>query len=31
MYGEKMLHDSFDGTKGYAIEGGIKDVTSVFT
>ncbi|EIN10398.1 NAD(P)-binding protein [Punctularia strigosozonata HHB-11173 SS5] len=25
MYGEKMLHDRFDGTKGFAIDGGIKD------
>ncbi|KAH9932081.1 NAD(P)-binding protein [Epithele typhae] len=24
-YGDKMLHDKFDGTKGFAIDGGIKD------
>ncbi len=24
-YGNKMVHDLFDGTKGFAIDGGIKD------
>ncbi|KAI0354664.1 NAD-P-binding protein [Trametes cingulata] len=24
-YGEKMLHDQFDGSKGFAIDGGLKD------
>ncbi|KAI8990652.1 NAD-P-binding protein [Trametes punicea] len=24
-YGEKMLHDHFDGSKGFAIDGGLKD------
>ena len=24
-YGDKMLHDQFDGTKGFAIDGGLKD------
>jgi len=26
-YGEKMVNDLFDGTKGFAIDGGIKDAT----
>lgn len=26
-YGEKMVHDAFDGSKGFAIDGGIKDAT----
>lgn len=26
-YGDKMLHDKFDGSKGFAIDGGIKDAT----
>jgi len=29
-YSNKMLHDNFDGTVGFAIDGGIKDATSVF-
>ncbi|OBZ79641.1 putative oxidoreductase YfjR [Grifola frondosa] len=28
-YGEKMLHDSFDGTKGFALDGGLKDSTHI--
>ena len=24
-YGDKMLHDKFDGSKGFAIDGGLKD------
>ncbi|THH26608.1 hypothetical protein EUX98_g7577 [Antrodiella citrinella] len=28
-YGEKILHDAFDGTTGFAIDGGIKDATHV--
>ncbi|KAI0082312.1 NAD(P)-binding protein [Panus rudis PR-1116 ss-1] len=28
-YGEKMVHDLFDGTKGFAIDGGIKDATHI--
>ncbi|KAI0778847.1 NAD-P-binding protein [Trametes elegans] len=26
-YGDKMLHDQFDGTKGFGIDGGLKDST----
>jgi hypothetical protein len=26
-YGDKMLNDSFDGSKGFAINGGIKDAS----
>lgn len=26
-YGEKILNDNFDGAKGFAIDGGIKDAT----
>jgi 3-hydroxyisobutyrate dehydrogenase-like beta-hydroxyacid dehydrogenase len=26
-YGEKFVHNAFDGTKGFAIDGGIKDAT----
>lgn len=26
-YGDKMLHDKFDGSKGFAIDGGVKDAT----
>jgi hypothetical protein len=26
-YSEKMLNDKFDGTVGFAIDGGIKDAT----
>lgn len=26
-YGDKMANDLFDGTKGFALEGGIKDAT----
>lgn len=29
-YGAKMMSDSFDGTTGFAIDGGIKDATYVF-
>ncbi|KAH8094728.1 NAD(P)-binding protein [Cristinia sonorae] len=28
-YGEKILHDAFDGTNGFAIDGGIKDATHI--
>jgi hypothetical protein len=28
-YSEKMMSDSFDGSQGFAIDGGIKDATSV--
>lgn len=28
-YGDKMLNDKFDGTKGFAIDGGIKDASLV--
>lgn len=28
-YGDKMLHDKFDGSKGFAIDGGIKDATHI--
>jgi len=28
-YSEKMAHDLFDGTKGFAIEGGIKDASHI--
>lgn len=28
-YGHKMVHDEFDGTKGFAIDGGIKDSTHI--
>jgi len=28
-YGEKMVHDAFDGSKGFAIDGGIKDATHI--
>jgi hypothetical protein len=30
-YGEKMVNDNFDGTRGFAIDGGIKDATYVFS
>ncbi|KAI0756407.1 NAD-P-binding protein [Daedaleopsis nitida] len=28
-YGDKMIHDHFDGTKGFAIDGGLKDSTHI--
>ncbi|KAI0658476.1 NAD-P-binding protein [Cubamyces menziesii] len=28
-YGEKMLHDQFDGSKGFAIDGGLKDSSHI--
>ncbi|KAH9854276.1 NAD-P-binding protein [Lenzites betulinus] len=28
-YGEKMVHDQFDGSKGFAIDGGLKDSTHI--
>lgn len=28
-YANKMVHDLFDGTKGFAIDGGIKDSTHI--
>jgi hypothetical protein len=28
-YGDKMVHDAFDGSKGFAIDGGIKDATYI--
>lgn len=29
MYSDKILHDNFDGSKGFNIEGGIKDATHI--
>lgn len=26
-YSNKILHDQFDGTKGFAVEGGLKDAS----
>lgn len=28
-YAEKMVHDLFDGSQGFAIDGGIKDSTHI--
>ncbi|KAI9508367.1 NAD-P-binding protein [Russula earlei] len=28
-YGDKMLHDKFDGTEGFSIDGGVKDATHI--
>lgn len=30
-YGHKILNDEFDGTKGFALEGGIKDAVYTFS